>query len=433
MKYNLTIVLLVLLQLLVNAQGLPNDCVNYIQVCGNYDINLNVAGAGAQEIGDNACNSQEHNSLWLQVTIKESGTLGFTLTPESLSIQEDYDFWVFGPNAQCGNLGEAIRCSTTNPQAAGQANNHTGLNESSTDVSEGPGPDGDSFLKWLDVVAGENYFIVIDRPHGNSAFQLTWTGTAILDNPLLDYNISNIEDIYICDVDNDSIELYDFSIWNTSVVDSQHQIEVTYHRSESDAAIGINPLSYPDEVQEGIYYARVIHLNSKCYDLVPIRVIMSNFQLDRLEVLNENQIIAHHNIPSDEGLYFKLDDGEWQSSNVFNHVENGAHVVQMKLGECVSDEMHTYILKTFNVITPNVDGLNDMWELKGLENFEGSQVYIFDRYGKVIFESQGEKVFRWDGTYYGRKLPSGSYWYHIILPDGRFKRGHISLLNSDEH
>lgn len=62
------------------------------------------------------------------------------LTPESLSIQEDYDFWVFGPNAQCGNLGEAIRCSTTYPQAAGQANNHTGLNETSTDVSEGLWP-----------------------------------------------------------------------------------------------------------------------------------------------------------------------------------------------------------------------------------------------------------------------------------------------------
>lgn len=49
MKYNLSIVLFVLLQLLVNAQGLPNDCVHYIQV---YDINLNVAGAGALEIGD---------------------------------------------------------------------------------------------------------------------------------------------------------------------------------------------------------------------------------------------------------------------------------------------------------------------------------------------------------------------------------------------
>ena len=96
MQYNLTIVLLVLLQLLVNPQGLPNDFVHYIQV---YDINLNVAGAGAPEIGDNACISQEHNSLWLQKTIKETGTLGFTLTLESLSIQEDYDFWVFGPNA----------------------------------------------------------------------------------------------------------------------------------------------------------------------------------------------------------------------------------------------------------------------------------------------------------------------------------------------
>lgn len=178
---------------------------------------------------------------------------------------------------------------------------------------------------------------------------------------------------------------------------------------------------------------RVIHVNSKFYDWVPIRIIMSNFQLNSLEVVGENQIIAHHNIPSDEGLYFKLDDGEWQSSNVFNNVENGAHVVQMKFGECVSDEMHTYILKTFNVITPNSDELHDVWELKGLENFEGNQVNIFDRYGKVIFESQGEKAFRWDGNYYGRKLSSGSYWYHIKLPYGRFKSEHVNLLNSDEH
>src|SRR5690606_3477374 len=89
----------------------------------------------------------------------------------------------FGPNVSCGNIGQAIRCSTTNPEAAGQNNNFTGMNQTETDVSEGPGPNGNSFVQWLNVNAGETYFIVIDRPVGNSPFRLTWTGTAEFAEP----------------------------------------------------------------------------------------------------------------------------------------------------------------------------------------------------------------------------------------------------------
>ena len=109
------------------SQTLPNDCGGYIQVCGNYDIQMDVSGPGMQEIAWNVCESWEHNSLWLHFTVEQSGTLGFTLIPESRSIHEDYDFWIFGPDVNCGALGTAIRCSTTNPAAAGQANNHTGF------------------------------------------------------------------------------------------------------------------------------------------------------------------------------------------------------------------------------------------------------------------------------------------------------------------
>jgi len=54
----------------------------------------------------------------------------------------------------------------------------------STETSEGPGANGDSFVSDIDVLAGESYFIVIDRPVGNSPFSLEWTGTATFpDNP----------------------------------------------------------------------------------------------------------------------------------------------------------------------------------------------------------------------------------------------------------
>jgi gliding motility-associated-like protein len=158
-----------------------NNCVNYIQVCGNQAISLNVSGGGSQEISNSSwCFFQENNSLWLRFTILTGGTLGFNLIPSSMSIIEDYDFMVFGPNVTCTAKGLPIRCSSTNPQASGSANNHTGMRASSTDVSEGPGNLGDNWVNWLTVSAGESYFLLIDRPLGNSSFTLNWTGSAVL-------------------------------------------------------------------------------------------------------------------------------------------------------------------------------------------------------------------------------------------------------------
>ena len=158
-----------------------NNCVNYIQVCGNQAISLNVSGGGSQEISNNSwCFFQENNSLWLRFTILTGGTLGFNLIPASTSIVEDYDFMVFGPNVTCTSKGSPIRCSSTNPQASGSTNNHTGMRASSTDLSEGPGNLGDNWVNWLTVSAGETYFLLIDRPLGSSAFTLNWTGSAVL-------------------------------------------------------------------------------------------------------------------------------------------------------------------------------------------------------------------------------------------------------------
>ena len=168
----------------------PNDCVNAITVCGNSTLELDAQGIGVQEVeGLNLCGSRENNSIWLEVTIATSGTLAFTLTPASTNISEDYDFFLFGPNVTCGNIGQAIRCSTTNPQAANQGNNLTGMSPNDPDPDEGPGADGDSFVSDLDVQAGETYFLVIDRPIGNSPFSIEWTGTATFpdspSNPVL--------------------------------------------------------------------------------------------------------------------------------------------------------------------------------------------------------------------------------------------------------
>ena len=135
------------------AQGGVNDCSGAIKICGDGAISSNANGVGQQELnGKNNCSSQEHNSLWLEIEVTKEGSLGFDLIPTSSAMNIDYDFFIFGPNPSCGPLGNAIRCSTTNPIASNATTNHTGMNDLETDTSEGPGANGNNYVKSLDVL-----------------------------------------------------------------------------------------------------------------------------------------------------------------------------------------------------------------------------------------------------------------------------------------
>ena len=182
-----------------NANLAANDCVNAIVVCGNNDIQSNVSGPGTVELFNNGgdCFLFESNSLWFEINVTVSGTLAFTVTPDNPDIVVDYDFNLFGTSSSCGNLGDPIRCSTTNPVNAGLTNNLTGLRDNENDVSEGPGADGNSFVSSVNVVAGERYLLVVDRPIGMGGFSLEFTGTAeFFDPPVIDN--TQPDDFEIC-------------------------------------------------------------------------------------------------------------------------------------------------------------------------------------------------------------------------------------------
>jgi gliding motility-associated-like protein len=82
-----------------------------------------------------------------------------------------------------------------------------------------------------------------------------------------------------------------------------------------------------------------------------------------------------------------------------------------------------------DVFTPNGDGLNDTWEIKGLDEFPETEVLIYDRWGHAIFESTKERKAIFDGTYNGTSLPTGSYAYVIRTnPQGHTYRGKLLIL-----
>ena len=81
-----------------------------------------------------------------------------------------------------------------------------------------------------------------------------------------------------------------------------------------------------------------------------------------------------------------------------------------------------------NVFTPNGDGKNDYFEIKGIDNpcMEFYRLIIFNRWGLKVFEAVGSQ-FRWDGGNNGNALIDGIYFY--VLEGNSFKRsGSVILL-----
>jgi len=70
-----------------------------------------------------------------------------------------------------------------------------------------------------------------------------------------------------------------------------------------------------------------------------------------------------------------------------------------------------------NTITPDGDGVNDVWNIPELDNYPDVNVLIYNRWGNEVFSSRGYPE-PWDGTQNGKELPTGSYFYIIDYGDG---------------
>jgi gliding motility-associated-like protein len=98
----------------------------------------------------------------------------------------------------------------------------------------------------------------------------------------------------------------------------------------------------------------------------------------------------------------------------------------------VSDQQNcTIVTETFNRLgipeffTPNMDGFNDVWEVGNIAAFPGTQVELYDRYGKLL-KVLTETDSSWNGVFNNQPLPSSDYWYRISYENEELK-GHFSL------
>ena len=77
-------------------------------------------------------------------------------------------------------------------------------------------------------------------------------------------------------------------------------------------------------------------------------------------------------------------------------------------------------------LSPNGDGINDTWNIQGLEDYPNASISVFDRWGKKLFFSTSASE-PWDGTFDGKELPTADYYYIIELDNGEKYHGVVTL------
>ena len=82
-----------------------------------------------------------------------------------------------------------------------------------------------------------------------------------------------------------------------------------------------------------------------------------------------------------------------------------------------TDDVVVRVYEIPNAFSPNGDGINDTWAIRSADAFAGSVVEVYNRYGQVVFRSNGYAN-PWNGTYKGKPVPSGTYYFVIDLRSG---------------
>lgn len=111
---------------------------------------------------------------------------------------------------------------------------------------------------------------------------------------------------------------------------------------------------------------------------------------------------------------YSLDGIQWQTSNTFTGLSRGDHKVFVKDSyDCTPIEVLITVPNLINAITPNGDNKNDFIDYSALAYKNNLVLVIYDRYGNKLYEADKTRGYKWDGTAFGKKILTGTYWYTI--------------------
>jgi gliding motility-associated-like protein len=183
-------------------------------------------------------------------------------------------------------------------------------------------------------------------------------------------------------------------------------------------------------VDAGAYTLRVSKISNgiSCENSFSFHLIRST--LPKIQQVNHGELGTNfiEIIAAGSGSFeYSIDGINYQDSNYFSNIEGGNYTVFVRDKEgCGEDSAEVTILDYPKFFTPNNDGFNDYWQIKGINKFPNSKIFIFDRFGKLLKQVSPISL-GWDGFFNGKPMLTSDYWFKVESGDGTFFSGHFTL------
>lgn len=240
----------------------------------------------------------------------------------------------------------------------------------------------------------------------------------------------NLEDSYVICTDSNGTQIGQSPVIDTNL--SENEFSFLWKNNLGEI-VGSNASFIPSLI--GIYSVTVKNLITACQSEASTTVVESSAPTLEVDIISDafsdNGIIKISTIGN--GNYeFSLDNGPWQDNPLFSNVSAGNHTVSARdKNGCGQSTMNICLIGAPKFFTPNGDGINDTWNIKGVSCINNANLLIYDRYGKLLKE-MGINGSGWNGIFNGKLLPTDDYWYVVKYQESetelfREYKGHFTL------
>ncbi len=244
-------------------------------------------------------------------------------------------------------------------------------------------------------------------------------------NPLIE-----LDGVYAICTNTNGTEIFQSSIIDTNLSETDYSFEWS---NASGDIVGTESTYLP--LVSGTYSVIVTDLITGCQNQDTTTVVESSPPTLEL-ILTSNPFAGNGEIvvaSNGTGIYeYSLDNGPWQDSPDFANVSAGNHSVKARdKNGCGFTSIDICLIGAPNFFTPNGDGINEIWRLKGTHCLDYASIYIFDRFGKLLKEFDLNSA-GWNGSFNEELMPTNDYWFvirykEVTSESEKEHKGHFTL------
>ncbi len=360
-------------------------------------------------------------------------------------------FFYGGINGQYDNFILKIAPCNVHPPLILQSNkNNFCVNDTGMITLSSHGGSGDT-LKWYRGVCGQNFIgkdtvLTIPSPTQTTTYYARWE--SICDTSTCDSITINVLPIAVTDLnlvicEGDSITV-GLHIYNTAGMYTDTLIAVNGCDSIINTTLTVHPQKYTT-LNPVICQGEMFWVGSHNYNISGNYMdTLSNYQgcdsiitthllvvpIPIVSLGNDTILCLRQSLILDATNQYSSYLWQDNSTNpVFTADQQGIYWVSVSVNSncIVSDTINISVedcqnpgIFIPNSFTPNGDGLNDVFYIKTIAQFSKFNLFIYNRWGQLIFETDNADI-GWDGTFNGKPVQMDVYNYKIEAFDKESK------------